>query len=151
MRFLILIVLISLTQTPFESHASDSFQYPIYVAHEGSDSVGQQISYRFRNAVRDAPHLELKRQFVEPYIRVVIISGEADSDPDFASLASFMSVAVTIKVDDAAFSERYLTSMLKVCGSRTVDSCAVDIVALLDRQIARLERYYGDDIELLFE
>jgi hypothetical protein len=107
----------------------------IYVVHHGKDAVGMSFAFKLKEQIRTSASFRLANTADKAAIKVMLAS--LDPSPSDDGLASAISVTF-ISTED-----RYLGSQVVVCGRKSVDEMASQVIAAVDSFLAPLlEDFY---------
>lgn len=115
-------------------------RYPVQIVHTGSDQVGLRYAFELREAIRGSKGMTLVNDGLDPpriKVSLVTIDTESSGERGVAS-----AIAVTLLYDsiDIPAGGAHLTTVVHVCGRDRVASCARDLLARIDAQVAWLEK-----------
>ena len=108
----------------------------VFVKHQGSDSVGNQLAFAIRESLRRSEGYSLGDDGAETVIELLT----AETVPN--GVASVASVVV-IKKEDTPFCNFNLAHLVYSLGSLRVKEMADDIVAELDKQVNEFSFLYS--------
>lgn len=112
-------------------------RYPVEVLHSGSDSVGTLYAFELREAIRGSNSMQPVGGGVEPRIKVLVVSLDAD-DPDRGRSSA---IAVTLLYDslEVPLGGAHLTTVVQICGRDRAANCARTLLSRIDSQVTRLQ------------
>jgi hypothetical protein len=118
-------------------------QTPVYLQATSPDSVGRQLVFELREALRRSAGLSLaeRNQDALFYMRLVTL------DPNNGSTAGYSTVysaVITFKTFHTPPVEMYLTNYVGTCGQSRIASCAQSLLAGIDEEAASVRAAIGE-------
>lgn len=110
---------------------------PVEINHTGTDNVGRQFVYGFRDALRGSNTFRLlEGDETQARIVVQIVSTRATSNENLSAIA----ISTTVDGDDFPVNGLYVTSSVRLLGEQRARSAAADEPVHLDESVAFLRK-----------
>ncbi len=124
-----------------------SSQTAIWVHSTAEDTVGRQLAFELREAVRRSAAMSLADRSQDGRIYVRLVTMDPDSSSGGASRTIYSAVWTMQTFHDTPV-EMFLTSYVGTCGRQRVASCAQGLAAITDEQVTDLRRMLKDVLEI---
>lgn len=111
-------------------------QMPVQVVHTGTDRIGQQLVFYYKEAIRGSNSFKIA---LEPTLGIRVRVVTLDPDDANRGYSTTYSVTWTWNNPQQPF-DYYLTSYVGICGADRVRSCADDLLVVTSNQLEDLQR-----------